>query len=577
MRSSVKKIGVMILVYAILWNSSAQAGRFGDAGQCADATLAQRVVISQPGVVAAFGIGYHDRLSAQTAGAVASPDDGYLDGALSGVQTGSITSRAAMPASGFLSFTFPRMVEIARAAVAVILIFSVTTLLSISAKARNAFGQQARALPSLSAVNNDVRGDFYEAVTGKKTIRIGINGAHPLFSRPVRGADGKVIDVNQDGKPDDYEGLEVNFIKIVCAVAGMKYELVPVTTKDRFGRLIGGDVDVLVRNVTATSTRETLFGVRFTAPLYIDGGGIIVNTRKYRTPPPAAEDDPNLPAQEEKAFFDFIQSSVGASAGVSVCVQPNTTQSDALEERLRARGIPPEKVIRHITNTDQIMPDLKNGNCDAASADGSQLFGGFLEESDPEFKKVLRILYFALSDDPLAPVTRNDPASASWHAFIEEVRNALLKMDELGVTAKNIRQFADAVAKGTEKRTTLVRYLSAKQDSYWWQVWNLPFGGAAFVAAVEKFGTHGDMMRMFVLQPLNRTSPGRNAPRGAGAGVLPTRPVGSSPSAEELDPRVLEDARQYWLQRLGEKSSHIKLPPVFPYQRQGIAVFQQSV
>ena len=50
----------------------------------------------------------------------------------------------------------------------------------------------------------------------------------------------------------------------------------PLTAKDRFTALQSGDVDVLVRNTTWTSSRDTSLGLNFTGVNYYDGQGFMV-------------------------------------------------------------------------------------------------------------------------------------------------------------------------------------------------------------------------------------------------------------------------------------------------------------
>src|SRR5262249_58807506 len=55
-----------------------------------------------------------------------------------------------------------------------------------------------------------------------------------------------------------------------------KVKFVPLTAKDRFTALQSGEVDVLVRNTTWTSSRDTSLGLNFTGVNYYDRQGFIV-------------------------------------------------------------------------------------------------------------------------------------------------------------------------------------------------------------------------------------------------------------------------------------------------------------
>ena len=55
-----------------------------------------------------------------------------------------------------------------------------------------------------------------------------------------------------------------------------KIKFVPLTAKDRFTALQSGEVDVLARNTTWTSSRDTSLGLNFTGVNYYDGQGFLV-------------------------------------------------------------------------------------------------------------------------------------------------------------------------------------------------------------------------------------------------------------------------------------------------------------
>src|ERR1700742_1551000 len=76
------------------------------------------------------------------------------------------------------------------------------------------------------------------------------------------------------GLPDaqgNWTGLDVDFCRAVAAAIfndPTKVKFVALTAKDRFTALQSGDVDVLARNTTWTSSRETQLGLHATGPNY---------------------------------------------------------------------------------------------------------------------------------------------------------------------------------------------------------------------------------------------------------------------------------------------------------------------
>src|ERR1044071_8822187 len=84
------------------------------------------------------------------------------------------------------------------------------------------------------------------------------------------------------GLPDaqgNWTGLDVDFCRAVAAAIfndATKVKFVALTAQNRFTALQSGDVDVLARNTTWTSSRDSQLGLNGTAVNYFDGQGFIV-------------------------------------------------------------------------------------------------------------------------------------------------------------------------------------------------------------------------------------------------------------------------------------------------------------
>src|SRR5437763_9951590 len=84
------------------------------------------------------------------------------------------------------------------------------------------------------------------------------------------------------GLPDaqgNWTGLDVDFCRALAAAIfndANRIKFVPLTAKDRFTALQSGEVDVLARNTTWTSSRDTSLGLNFTGVNYYDGQGFLV-------------------------------------------------------------------------------------------------------------------------------------------------------------------------------------------------------------------------------------------------------------------------------------------------------------
>ena len=92
------------------------------------------------------------------------------------------------------------------------------------------------------------------------------------------------------GSPDAqgrWTGLDVDFCRALSAAIfndSNKIKFVPLTARDRFTALQSGDVDVLARNTTWTSSRDTSLGLNFTGINYFDGQGFTLVDTPIFTP-----------------------------------------------------------------------------------------------------------------------------------------------------------------------------------------------------------------------------------------------------------------------------------------------------
>ena len=109
-----------------------------------------------------------------------------------------------------------------------------------------------------------VMAETLETVKSRGLLNCGANGQLPGFGIP--DAQGS------------WTGFDVDYCRAIAAAIfndPTKVKFVPLTAKDRFTALQSGDVDVLVRNTTWTSSRDTQLGLNATAVNYYDGQGFI--------------------------------------------------------------------------------------------------------------------------------------------------------------------------------------------------------------------------------------------------------------------------------------------------------------
>jgi general L-amino acid transport system substrate-binding protein len=214
------------------------------------------------------------------------------------------------------------------------------------------------------------------------------------------------------GLPDaqgNWKGLDVDFCRAVAAVIfndPNKVKFVPLTGKDRFTALQSGDVDLLARNTTWTSSRDTSLGLSWTGINYYDGQGFIV--RKALKVKSALELD-----------------------GAAVCVGQGTTTELNLADYFRANKMR-LKTVTYASN-DDVVKAYEAGRCDAFTTDASGLYGERLRFAKPDDHMILPEI---ISKEPLGPSVRH--GDDQWFDIVKWVHYAMLTAEELGVTSKNV-------------------------------------------------------------------------------------------------------------------------------------------
>ena len=93
------------------------------------------------------------------------------------------------------------------------------------------------------------------------------------------GANGQIPGFGMPDSQGNWTGLDVDYCRAIAAAIfndATKVKFVALTARDRFTALQTGDVDVLVRNTTWTSSRDTQLGLNGTGINYYDGQGFMV-------------------------------------------------------------------------------------------------------------------------------------------------------------------------------------------------------------------------------------------------------------------------------------------------------------
>ncbi len=234
-----------------------------------------------------------------------------------------------------------------------------------------------------------------KAVKDRGSLNCGSNGTLAGFGLP--DAQGK------------WTGLDVDYCKaLAAAVLGdpNKVKFVPLSAKDRFTALQSGEVDVLARNTTWTSSRDTSLGLNFVGVDYYDGQGFMVR----------------------KALK--VNSALELN-GASVCVQQGTTTELNLSDFFRAHNMQVKTVTFATAN--EAVKAYDAGRCDAYTTDASGLYAERLRLANADEHIVLPEV---ISKEPLGPAVRH--GDDQWFDIAKWTLFALINAEELGMTQKNV-------------------------------------------------------------------------------------------------------------------------------------------
>src|SRR6266511_4831032 len=205
-----------------------------------------------------------------------------------------------------------------------------------------------------------------QAVKDRGLLSCGVGQGLPGFSSP-------------DDK-GNWTGLDVDVCRAIAAAIfndATKIKFVPLSAKDRFTALQSSAIDVLSRNSTWTSSRDTSLGLNFAAVNYYDGQGFMVR----------------------KALK--VNSALELN-GASVCTQTGTTTELNLADYFRANNMKYEVIA--FATADETVKAYDGGRCDVFTTDVSQLYAERLKLTNTNDHVILPEI---ISKEPLGPVVRH--------------------------------------------------------------------------------------------------------------------------------------------------------------------------
>ncbi len=256
----------------------------------------------------------------------------------------------------------------------------------------------------------------FSLLSGALTLGLSASGASAQTLKNVKDRGALVCGVSQGitgfSNPDDkgnWTGLDVDFCRAIAAAIfndPSKVKFVPLSAKDRFTALQSSEIDVLARNSTWTSSRDTSLGLNFAAVNYYDGQGFMVR----------------------KALK--VNSALELN-GASICTQTGTTTELNLADYFRANNMKYEVVA--FATADETVKAYDGGRCDVFTTDMSQLYAEKLKLANANDHVILPEI---ISKEPLGPVVRH--GDDQWFDIVKWVHFAMVNAEELGVSQKSV-------------------------------------------------------------------------------------------------------------------------------------------
>lgn len=220
--------------------------------------------------------------------------------------------------------------------------------------------------------------------------------------------------VDSSGK---YSGLDVDVCRAIAAAVfntsediDSKIEYRNLDSTARFPALASGEVDVLSRNTTWTSSRDATGGngFDFAPTIFYDGQGILVTKASGIT---------DLKGLQGKA----------------VCVETGTTTELNLASRTKEIGVTVNEVKFQDSNAS--IAAFQEGRCEAFTSDRSQLAAKRTALPNPDDAVLIDAV---LSKEPLGPVTVNN--DSKWSDVVRFTVYALIQAEEFGITQANVAE-----------------------------------------------------------------------------------------------------------------------------------------
>ncbi len=253
----------------------------------------------------------------------------------------------------------------------------------------------------------------------------------------------------------EYVGFDVDFCRAIAAAVLGDAEAVrfrALSAQERFTAVQTGEVDVLIRNTTWTSSRDSDVGLDFAPVNFFDGQGFMVRS------------DAGIETLED---LD----------GLRIGVQSGTTTELNLADVMGALDIQYEPVV--FEQADQLVRAYDQGAVDAWTTDKSGLASYLPTLQDPSAHEIMDA---TISKEPLAPAVLQ--GDSQWHDVVSWVLYALFSAEEYGITSENAAEQAE-----TSQIPDVQRLLGTEPEP----VQQLGLEPTAMLTAIQTVGNYGEI------------------------------------------------------------------------------------
>ena len=214
-------------------------------------------------------------------------------------------------------------------------------------------------------------------------------------------------------------GFDIDLCRAVAAAVlgdAEKIQVVYITAAEHGPTIQSGNVDLLARTVTLTSSREAAWG-NGTITMFYDGQGFLVPK-------------------------SFGLASAFELDGASVCVAEGTTTQQNMSDFFRQNDL--ELEPHGFEDLDVVRDSYASGLCDAMTNDHSALAALRATLSDPSEHVILPEF---ISEEPLTPIVPH--GDEQWFDIVKTVMSGLIYAEAYGIESSNVA----AVASGDDVKS----------------------------------------------------------------------------------------------------------------------------